>query len=55
VSPKLEKWDTEGREISCIKRAFIAASCDVHDAAEGRGMLEEGEQVGDEAHAAVIV
>jgi len=52
---ELKKWDTEGGKVGWVERPFAAASSDVDDAAEGGSVLEEGEEVGDEAQAGVVV
>lgn len=55
VPAELKKWDTEGGEIGWVERAFAAASSHADDAAEGGSVLKEGEEVGDEAQAGVVV
>lgn len=50
-----KKRDTEGREIGWVERPFAAASSYRDDAAKGGSMSEEGEEIGDEAQARVVV
>lgn len=49
------QWDTKGGEIGGVERAFVAASGDGDDAAEGGGALEEREEVSGEAEAGVEI
>lgn len=47
------QWNTAGRKIAGIQRAFETASADSHDAAKGGTALKQREKVGDEAEAGV--
>lgn len=49
------QWDTAGWKIAGFQWAFVTASCDCNDAAEGGSALKEGKEVVDEADAGVEV
>lgn len=47
--------DAQGSEIGGVKGAFLAPSANGDDAAEGLGVADEGEEVGDETEAGIVV
>jgi hypothetical protein len=53
VGAKTNKWDVKSLKIATIENAFLSASCDVDDSAEGSCFLQERGEVVDETDTGV--